>query len=193
MGHSRRYPLKRPCFREPPLKQYEILVNEWVCMGESWVQCLKHEIDSKPTRKYKGDEMKLYQPFANWLIENGICESVSNVAPPSLFGFGSTPDLFGYRSNPFTIVLVEVKYKAVLGKQWEGIGQSLSYLGVGHEVFYLNHLDRISNNPHVLLAAERLGIGLCGWKGSGRGFKFNSLMKPVRQDKPVLMGTWDAY
>ena len=109
------------------------------------------------------------------------------------FGTGSMPDLVGFRTNPFTVILVEVKDNARGRDQGTGLGQCVFYLGVAHEVWYVDHSSVLNSESsiHVQIAAERLGIGLCGWQG--KGYNFESIKTPVRQDEPRLIDTWDIY
>ena len=167
-------------------------------MEKLWIREFKNEIISRPIseKKYsKSGEYKLYKPFASWLIENDFCEHVTYWSRmiDTKFGTGSMPDLVGFRTNPFTVILVEVKDNARGRDQGTGLGQCVFYLGVAHEVWYVDHSSVLNSESsiHVQIAAERLGIGLCGWQG--KGYNFESIKTPVRQDEPRLIDTWDIY
>ena len=163
-----------------------------------WVKYFIQDIDEhhpvKRAKKNQGEE-RLHVPFSKWLVEQEICEAVSKTMPYNT-QLMCQPDLIGYRTSPeFTIVLVEMKHKASGRELATGLGQALSYLGIAHEVWLLNHEsgNRISGEQFND-AIMRTGIGVCTWKGRAWGrLEFKLEIQAHRQEEPKLLNVWDAW
>ena len=163
---------------------------------ERWIEHFMRFIDAhhpvKPASVNQGEE-SLNVPFSRWLVEQGICEAVSKRMPHRQKPLFCDPDLIGYRTSPeFTIVLVEMKYKKSGRDLATGLGQALSYQGIAHEVWLLNHeTSTFSRKEQFCDAIMRTGIGVCTWKGRHKKFKLE--IQAHRQDEPNLLNIWDAW
>jgi len=164
-------------------------MERWV---EPFIQYIDEHHPVKPAEVNEGEE-SLHVPFSRWLVEQGICEAVSKTMPYSQIPLFCKPDLIGYRTSPeFTIVLVEMKYKESGRGLATGLGQALSYLGIAHEVWLLNHKNStFSREEQFRDAIMRTGIGVCTWKGRHKKFKLE--IQAHRQDEPNLLNMWDAW